>query len=95
MKKYERNETTSLVRSQTLLYEKGPTALKDRELLEIAVASSDFDVAANIGKLIDEIGIKSITVDSLISINGMCETKAYMLIAMLEFWKRKNLYLCG
>ena len=72
---------------------KGPEALKKYELIAVMLGSGVkgqdiFKISREIVKMLDESEYKNITLEDLISVKGVGESKAMQILASLELGKR-------
>lgn len=75
------------------LQKKGPEALTDVELLQAVIGSGGKDndyrqIAKNLNRTIQQIGIEDLTIDDVKAIKGIGDAKATVVFAALEFWRR-------
>ncbi len=76
------------------LNRKGAAALTDVELLQALIGSGGkgndvTQIAKNLSKTIDAIGVDKLTMDDVKAIKGIGDAKATIVFAALEYWRRK------
>jgi DNA repair protein RadC len=76
------------------LNKKGAAALTDVELLQALIGSGGkgndvTQIAKNLSKTIDEVGVDKLSIDDVKAIKGIGDAKATIVFAALEYWRRK------
>lgn len=76
------------------LNKKGAAALTDVELLQALIGSGGkgndvTQIAKNLSKTIDTVGVDKLTIDDVKAIKGIGDAKATIVFAALEYWRRK------
>jgi DNA repair protein RadC len=76
------------------LNKKGAAALTDVELLQALIGSGGkgndvTQIAKNLSKIIDTVGVDKLTIDDVKAIKGIGDAKAIIVFAALGYWRRK------
>ena len=77
------------------LNKKGAEALTDIELLQAMIGSGGKDndykqIAKNLGNIIDTVGVDKLSIDDVKAVKGIGDAKATIVVAALEYWRRKS-----
>jgi len=95
---YKNNSSNKVISSKVmareLLYKRGGNSLSDTELLQVMINSgtenNDFiKISRNVDAVISKCGIENLTVEDFVSIKGIGKARAAMLMAAIEYFRRR------